>query len=125
VLAVDPDFPSANLQLARALTFSGKPAEALAVRAKYGSDGEIWLARAYMMSGRRSEVERMARTHDHPYRLALIYAALGDKDLTFEALNRAVDIMPPRTALLVRHPEMTLLRGDPRLDALLQRLNLQ
>jgi len=126
VVAVDPDFPSANLFLARALTFAGRPAEAMAVRARYGSDGEIWLARAYIMSGRRSEVERMAREHQqYPYRLAVIYAALGNKDLTFEALNQAVDIMPSRTALLLMHPEMALLRGDPRLDALRARLKLQ
>jgi hypothetical protein len=79
------------------------------------------------MSGRRDEAIRLAEAHenDHPYRQALIYAALGDKDRTFEALDRAADIHPNRTALLLVYPEMRLLRGDTRLVALRQKLNIQ
>jgi tetratricopeptide (TPR) repeat protein len=125
VRAVDPDFPGMDLILSRALTFSGRPEEAIALRAKYGPTGEIWLARAYVMSGRRDEAERLARDQTHPYRQAIVYAALGDKDRTLDALHRAVDIMAQRTALLLSLPEMALLRGDPRLDAIRARLKLK
>jgi hypothetical protein len=74
----------------------------------------FWMAYAYVMAGRRAEVERMAAVHDHPYRLAIIYAALGDKDRALVALDRAADILPQRVGLLLMHPEMAPLRGDPR-----------
>jgi TolB-like protein/thioredoxin-like negative regulator of GroEL len=133
VLAVDPDFPAANLQLARALTFSGRPEEAVAhwehrpKSQQSQQDWHRWLAHAYVMSGRRADAIRIAEApgNDHPYRQALIYAALGDKDRTFEGLDRAADIMPTRTALLLVYPEMRLLRGDARLAALRHKLNLQ
>jgi hypothetical protein len=71
-------------------------------------------------------MERLIAAHrsEHPYRQALIYAALGDKDRTFEALNGAVDLAPHRTAQMLVYPEMALLGGDARLDALRTRLNL-
>jgi eukaryotic-like serine/threonine-protein kinase len=130
VLGVDPDFPFANLQLARALTFSGRPEEAVAHwegMPKSQQGWHRWLAHAYVMSGRRADAIRMAAAdeNDHPYRQALIQAALGDKDRTFEALDRATDIMPTRTALLLVYPEMRLLRGDPRLVALRHKLNIR
>ena len=78
----------------------------------------------YVRVGRRAEVEQFAATLVEPYRQALAYAALGDKDRTFEALNRAVEIVPHRVAPLLMYPEMRLLRGDPRLDALRKKLNL-
>ena len=78
------------------------------------------------MSGRHADVDRLVEAHknEHPYRQAIVYAALGDKDRTFEALNRAVHILPHRTASLLVYPEMALLRGDPRLDALRKKLKL-
>jgi hypothetical protein len=62
--------------------------------------------------------------NEHPYRQALIYAALGDRDRTFEALTRAADVLPQRTVLLLVYPEMALLRGDPRLAVLRRKFNL-
>jgi eukaryotic-like serine/threonine-protein kinase len=129
VRAVEPYLPFAKISLARALTFSGRPAEAVAHwerAAKPQEDWERWLAPAYVMLGRHAEVERLVEAHknEHPYRQALIYAALGDKDRTFEALDRAAPILPHRTALLLQYPEMAFLRGDPRLDAVRKKLNL-
>jgi len=59
-----------------------------------------------------------------PYRLAVIHAALGDKDRAFEALNRAVEIVPHRVVLLLAYPELRSLRGDPRLAAVREKLRL-
>jgi hypothetical protein len=82
------------------------------------------MAYAYVIAGRRADVERMAAAHNHPLRLAVIYAALGDKDRALQALDRAADIVPHRVALLVRDPEMAPLRGDPRFAAVLRKLGL-
>jgi hypothetical protein len=76
------------------------------------------------MAGRRAEVERFAETHREPYRLALIHAALGNKDRTFEELDRAAQVIPHRVVPLLVYPEMRLLRGDSRLAALRKKLRL-
>ncbi|HJZ76797.1 MAG TPA: tetratricopeptide repeat protein, partial [Vicinamibacterales bacterium] len=137
ILAADPDYPNANQVLARALTFAGRPVDAIAVwenlrdrpanEPRPGLGWERWLTPAYVMAGRRKDVDRLIAAHknEHPYRQALIYAALGDKNRTFAALNRAVDLVPHRVAFTLVCPEMRLLRGDPRLDALRKRLNLR
>jgi serine/threonine-protein kinase len=133
--ALDPNLPYINQHLGRAMTFAGRFSEALSfwetkmdpsgtVAYKESPGGQVWMAVAYVMAGRRTEVERWAEVHDEPYRLALIHAALGNKDRTFEALNRAADIVPHRVVPLLSYPEMRLLRGDPRLAALRQRLQL-
>jgi TolB-like protein/tRNA A-37 threonylcarbamoyl transferase component Bud32/Flp pilus assembly protein TadD len=125
VRAVDPSFPFGDLFLARALTFAGRLAEALPLWEKMkDGPGRHWMAYAYVMAGRRAEVERMAAANDHPFRLAIIHAALGDKDRAFEALDRAADILPQRVGLLLMHPEMAPLRGDPRFAAVRRKLGL-
>jgi len=128
-LADDPGLPFTTQGLARALTFAGRPEEAIDVWLhKPASDGdwERWLAHAYVRAGRQADLDRLVDAHRNelPYRQALLYSALGDVDRTFEALDRAVDSAPHRTAQMLVYPEMALLRGDPRLDALRERLNL-
>ena len=132
---LDADLPYVDQHLGRALTFAGKWSEALSLwetkRDLYGRGywkdqpgGQPWLAAAYVRAGRRAEVERMAESRVEPYRLALIHAALGNKDLTFDALSRAAETVPHRVAELLAYPEMRLLRGDPRLAALRKMLRL-
>ena len=87
--------------------------------------GQPWVAAGYVMAGRRAEVEQWAVVHEEPYRLALIHAALGNKDRTFEELDRAAGTVPHRVVALLTYPEMRLLRGDPRLAALRKKLHLQ
>lgn len=38
-----------------------------------------WMAHAYVLTGRRADVERLATLHDHPLRLAVIHAALTQR----------------------------------------------
>jgi TolB-like protein/Tfp pilus assembly protein PilF len=127
IRAIDPHFPYVDIPLARALTFAGRPAEALHVlepnKEKLGH--QHWMAHAYVLVGQRAAVERLAATHDHPFRLAVIYAALGDTDRAFEALEQAVVRVPHRVAVdLLREPEMAALRGDQRFDAIRRKLGL-
>jgi tetratricopeptide (TPR) repeat protein len=129
VVAADPDFTYAANLLARALTFAGRPEEAIALweSRPHPTDWERWLMPAYVKLGRRADVDRLLNLpkNAHSYRQALNYAALGDKDRTFEALSRAAVAAPVRTAAVLTYPEMALLRGDPRLDQLRQRFNLR
>jgi hypothetical protein len=50
---------------------------------------QTWMAFAYVMAGRRAEVERWSEVQNEPYRLAIIHAALGNRDRTFEELDKA------------------------------------
>ncbi len=126
IRAIDPHFPYADIELARALTFAGRPAEALRVlEGRSAEEGvQYWLAYPYVLTGRRAEVERMAAAHTHPFRLGVIHAALGDTDRALAELDRAADVVPHRVALLVRQPEVAALRGDPRFAAVLRKLGL-
>jgi eukaryotic-like serine/threonine-protein kinase len=126
IRAIDPQFPWINNYLGRALTFAGRPGDALRI---WEPDKEVpgvqfWMARAYVMVGRRAEVVRMAATHDHPLRLAFIHAALGDRDRALEALDRAADVTPSRAALALTTPELAALRDDPRFAAVRRKLKL-
>ena len=129
VVAADPDFTYAANLLARALTFAGRPEEAIALwESRPQPPGwERWLMPAYVKLGRRADVDRLLNLprNAHPYRQALNYAALGDKERTFEALSRAAVVAPQRTAAVLAYPEMSLLRGDARLDQLRKRFNLR
>jgi hypothetical protein len=77
------------------------------------------------MVGRRDEAERLAARHqNYPHRLAIIYAALGDNDRTFEALDRLALLEPHRVLDDLSEPEFAGLRSDPRFAALLRRFNV-
>lgn len=128
VIAADPDYTYAANILARALTFAGRPNEAIALwESHQPNDWERWLMPAYVKQGRRADVDRLLALprNAHPYRQALNYAALGDKERTFEALDRAADEVPQRIVAVLVYPEMALLHGDARLERLRQRFNLR
>jgi TolB-like protein/predicted Ser/Thr protein kinase len=132
VMTTDPEFP-VSLVLGRALMLAGRPEEAIAlwksrtVNRENPDSWERWLARAYAMTGRQTEVDRLIAAHGKdpdPYHLAIIYAGLRDKERTFDALNRAADRADSRAPAFLFSPETEFLRGDPRLDALKRKLKL-
>jgi tetratricopeptide (TPR) repeat protein len=55
---------------------------------------------------------------------ALIFAGLGDKDRTFDALDRMAPLGPQRIGLYLDYPELALLRGDPRLKVFRSKVGL-
>jgi TolB-like protein len=121
VKGIDPEFPNIDGALGIALMFAGHLPEALPLLQEQG-DG---LAYAYVLQGRRAEAEQMAvRCKGLPICEARVYAALGDKDRAFHALDRAMVTEPNRVARLLPFPVMGKLRGDPRLADLRRRLNL-
>ena len=136
VRAVEPQLPVAAVVLARALACRGRLDEALALyeslppdgappAARVGEGVPQYLAYAYVKSGRRSDAERLAAANArYPYRATIIYAALGDLDRAFEALNETASREPQRIPLLLTWPEMAPLRGDPRFSAVQKRFGL-
>ena len=54
----------------------------------------------------------------------LIYAGLGDKDRAFQALERMAAVNWWRAATWMMRPEMAVLRGDPRVADLRERLGV-
>ena len=74
---------------------------------------------------RREEAEKLAvGLSSRPLQEALVFAGLGDRERTLNALNRMAVVGPVRTAWILRLPELALLRGDPRLKLLQNRVGL-
>src|SRR5262245_17700309 len=131
VRAVEPDFPYVDIHLAAALVLAGRPAEALPVferidrRSRRPRRAPQW-ALAYVALGRRAEAEALAAEHADglPSGQVAIYAALGDKDRAFDALQRMAATQPLRMPLQLAMPAMAPLRGDPRFTSLRERFRL-
>ncbi len=76
-------------------------------------------------AGRREEAEKLAATvATNPFQQALIFAGLGDKDRTFEALDRMTVQGPVRIGRALALPELALIRGDSRVNALRKKIGL-
>ena len=54
----------------------------------------------------------------------MIFAGLGDKERTLEALDRMAVVGPVRMGAILSNPELALLRGDPRLKTLRKKVGL-
>jgi tetratricopeptide (TPR) repeat protein len=79
---------------------------------------------AYAQAGRSQDAERVAAMIPQPASKALIFAALRDKNRTFEFLDQMVPMGPTRVGRELIFPEFAFLRGDPRLNVLRKRLGL-
>ena len=87
---------------------------------------------AYAKSARRHEAEEMiikfkdiAKTqYVMSYRVANIYAALGDKDKAFTELEKSFAERDWELHRLKVDPLMDPLRDDPRFKSMLKRMNL-
>jgi tetratricopeptide (TPR) repeat protein len=135
---VDPQLPAADVVLARALACRGRLDEALAlydsIKARQADALKTfrvppgmphYQAYALVKAGRRSDAERLAaENHQYPFRATIIYAALGERDRAFEALQRTAENEPQRIPLLLTWPEMASLRDDPRFAVMQKRFGL-
>jgi tetratricopeptide (TPR) repeat protein len=90
------------------------------------------LGHAYALAGNRQEAEgvlqtladRAEKSYVSPFDLALIHAALGEKDKAFELLDKAV---AQRSTFLVyskSEPRLDPLRSDPRFKQMLTQIGL-
>jgi serine/threonine-protein kinase len=124
------DYPTRWQDLARARLAQGRTSEAIQMLEAYVDPTRLspqargLLGYAYARSGRREEAEKMASASQYANEQALIFAGLGDRDRTLEALDR----MAPRGAVRVgqwlNFPELAFLRGDPRVKALRKKVGL-
>jgi TolB-like protein/Flp pilus assembly protein TadD len=136
---LDPTFPFATQWLGFALVANGKYDEAIAVAKRVSPDAPFgWTSHvvtgiALAKQGKRTEAQQQIssllelskKRYVRPYFIAVIYAALGDKDAAFGQLERSFaerDCYLPRAA---PDPFMDPLRDDPRFADLLKRINLK
>jgi tetratricopeptide (TPR) repeat protein len=100
----------------------GRLEEALQILTK--AQSTRYMGYAYGRAGRRKDAEKLAAISGGALERVLIYAGLQDKDRTFEALDRMVELGPVRVGRTLAFPELAFLRGDPRVKALAQKVGL-
>jgi TolB-like protein/DNA-binding winged helix-turn-helix (wHTH) protein/Flp pilus assembly protein TadD len=129
------EYPYKQMILARAWLAEGRTGEAIQIlvndqtlrqaRSKIAWPQERGLlGYAYARSGRREEAEKMASASQYANEQALIFAGLGDKDRTLEALDRMAARGALRVGQWLNFPELAFLRGDPRVKALRKKVGL-
>ncbi len=136
-LRVDSGFELGQLYLGRILQAKGQLDSALA---HYAATGRLrqWVVTissvgyVYALQGRRSEAEsilaRMDSMSRHEYVtplvIALVHAALGQRDSAIAWLERSVAERTHWLVWLRRDPRWDILRGDPRFEALAHQVGL-
>jgi TolB-like protein/Flp pilus assembly protein TadD len=134
-LDIDANFHVVRGYLALGLQLKGKLPEALAeFRTATASIDEPYavslLAQACARAGLRDEAERILRDLEERsktkfvsgWSIAVIRLSLGDKDGAIAALQTGFDQHAPEILTLKYDPLLDDLRGDPRFEALVQRL---
>jgi TolB-like protein/Tfp pilus assembly protein PilF len=124
-------FPGRSEWLARARLGQGRIPEAIqiledAIHRGDPDDTAVrgFLGYAYGRAGRRADAAKLAAQTSDPYEQALTFAGLGDKERTLEALERARALGPVRLGRDLTYPEFELVRADPRLKALREKVGL-
>jgi len=135
-IEMDPHFYYAHWNLGQALELKGQLREAVA---EYKKAAELnddplvvaLLARAYAKLGQRDEAlkrleelqQAATRRYVPNYAFALVYAALGDNAKAMDWLERAYrDRVGPEVVLIKVDPMLDSLRGDPRFEALVDKI---
>ena len=106
--------------------------EAVQEMLSIGAPGYVQRARMYAATGKRDEAlriivemkERSKQQYVSPMAFANIYAALGEKDLAFEYLEKAYAERTPILRGMKASPVWDPLRSDPRFTDLLRRIGL-
>jgi DNA-binding winged helix-turn-helix (wHTH) protein/TolB-like protein/tetratricopeptide (TPR) repeat protein len=137
-LELDPNFEPANWFLGWAYEQKHMYREAIQEyqKAKGASSSNAKmmadLAHAYAVSGRRSEAQKilsdlkdLSRNHYvPPYSIARVYSGLGDKDQTFQWLQKAYQDRPWELVFLKHEPVFKDLHSDPRFGELVSQIGL-
>jgi len=133
-LEMDPDYAPAHSILGRAYLEKGMYNEAITEFEKERGTGNLNLAAGYAMAGRKPQAQKVLdqllaqSRHEYvlPKSVALIYAALGEKDKAFDWLERSYEDRSICVGLAVKSlPGFDPLRSDPRYADLIHRMNLQ
>jgi serine/threonine-protein kinase len=126
------DYPARSECLGRARYGQGRTDEAIQILAVAVNQGAPlgdpirgYLGYAYARAGHHDEAHRLAAAASAPpFNRALTFAGLGDKDRTFDALDRMSVLGPFRIGRALAFPEFAFLRGDPRVKALRKKVGL-
>jgi serine/threonine-protein kinase len=135
---MDSNFAEAHFQIAMVYEQKRMYAEALAEYQKaielYQDPTMIaWSARIYALTGRRTDAERVLaqlkeqakQKYISPYPLATVYAALGERDKTFEYLEKVYDERSYYVVFLNIDSVFDGLRSDARFQDLLHRIRIE
>jgi TolB-like protein/Tfp pilus assembly protein PilF len=135
-LEMDPRFYIARYYLGNALQLKGdmKAATAEYEKAAEMDDDPVLLAflsQAYARSGRKMEArallsrltERARSRYVSPYSFAIMFVGLGENNHAMDALERAYDEGAGYDLFVLKvDPMLDDLRGDPRFEALVQKI---
>ncbi len=135
-LLMAPEVPAAHLWLARLYQREGNLERA---RAEFESSGELrsWVptisGAAYVEASMGNapaaraalaRLDSLERTqYVTSYARALVHAALGERDVAFRLLDRAVDERTHWLVWLNRDTRWLPIRGDPRFEAVLRKMS--
>ena len=136
-LDLDPKYFLAHLQLALTYLAQGKSRDAIAAARSAREDEPLadWptavLGMAYAADGQRAEAQKVlaemkqkaSRGWVPSYAFAEIYAGLGDKSQTLDALEKSYEERAWFLTCLNTAPEFDFIRSAPRFQALLRRMN--
>jgi len=134
VLKMDPAFNGSYLFIARSYEAQKNWPEAIAAFEKTKSVYSVWYVaesgRILAESGRRTEAdsslkrlrELSQRTYVSPVHFATLHAALGERQLAFDWLEKAYRERATALAYLAVDYEFDSLRPDPRFQDLLRRV---
>jgi TolB-like protein/DNA-binding winged helix-turn-helix (wHTH) protein/Tfp pilus assembly protein PilF len=137
-LELDANFAGAHLGLGRAYALKGMYQDAIAeiqkgVNLSGGAPNYLsFLGYTYGVWGKRNEARKILlqlsqlskRKYVSPYEIGLVYVGLGEKDMAFDWLQKAVADRSIPLVPLKDGKEMASLRSDPRYAELLSRIGL-
>jgi TolB-like protein len=136
-LELDPEMSIARMLLGVVYLQQGKPADGIAqldaaMESEHAPIFRGFAAYAHGQGGQRKEAERiladLERQSSHkyvpPYAIAIAYAGLGKTERALDWLEDALHIHNQWIGLIKVAPEIDILRTDPRLEDIIQRLGL-
>jgi tetratricopeptide (TPR) repeat protein len=120
--------PFKNALIGRIRLAEGRPTEALQLLANgWTSPNPLirgFVGYAHARFGNREEAARLAAASPYANEQTLIFAGLGDKTRTLEALDHMAILGAQRVGLFLNYPELAFLRGDPRLKMFREKIGL-
>ena len=135
-MEIDPQFFLARYYLGEVLQFKGRRADAISeYRKAFDLNGDPYslgmLGRAYAQNGQKNEAQKvlgqlsdLAKSrYVAPYAIALVYLGLGEKERAIDELERAYQKGETNYLFVVKvDPMLDDVRGNPRFDALVQKI---